>query len=263
MKKEMTQDAFLRKRAERQRKIRRRRLKIFFTLFVVFLMGLSVVLCLTVFFPIENINIKGSEIYTEAKIIKASGIEIGDNLFATAKGTVLKKLKAKLPYIEDIEFERELPGSLTVKVKDAGEYACYFDGKSYYTVSNNGWVLKKEFEAAQNVFTVYGAKVKCKVGTALEFSDENTKELTEKIIMALSSEELLINRIDITDTVTITVNVEDRFEVNLGTANYITEKVKHLASMIDNIAPEKSGKINLSMWTNANTQGTFVEQINE
>ena len=263
MKRDITQDEFLRKRAIRQKKIRRRRLKIFFTFFIIFLLGLSIVLCLTVFFPIENLNAKGSKIYTEAQIIKASGIELGDNLFATAEGTTLKNLKQKLPYIESLEFTRELPGSLMLTVKDAGEYACYYDGKAYYIISNTGWVLKKEYEPPASLFTVSGTKVKCKVGTSIEFTDEEAKQLAEKIIASLKNENVLINTIDISDTVAITLKVENRFEVNLGTANYIPEKIRHLSSMIENISKEKSGKINLSMWTNDNTQGTFIEENNE
>lgn len=263
MKNNATQDAFLRKRAQRQRKIRRRRLKIFFTFFVIFLLALSVVLCFTVFFPIANLNAKGSKIYTESQIVKASGVLMGDNLLATAEGTVLKRLKATLPYIESIELERNLPDSLTIKVKDAGEYACYYDGKSYYTVSHTGWVLKKEYEPPTDLFVIIGAKVKCKVGTEIQFSDDELKLLAEKTANALKQEKININSIDITDTVAISLKVENRFEVNLGTSNFLEEKIKHLGSMIENISPEKTGKINLSMWTNANSQGTFVEQTNE
>ena len=263
MKKNVTQDEFLRKRAERQRKIRKRRLKIFFTLFVVFLLALSAVLCLTVFFPIEELTAKGSALYKSEEIIKASEIELGDNLFALAKGRTLKKIKSELPYIESLEFKRKLPNSLTITVKDADEYATYYDGKAYYTVSKSGWVLKKDYEPPQNILTVIGAKVGCKVGTEIVFKDEERKALAEKTVEVLSEEKLLINSIDVTDKLSIILKVEDRFIVDLGTANFIPEKIRHLASMVENISEEKSGKINLSMWTNDNTQGTFVEESNE
>jgi cell division septal protein FtsQ len=168
--KNVTQDEFLRKRVARQRKIRKRRLKIFFTLFVIFLLGLSVILCLTVFFPIENLTAKGSALYKSEEIIKASDIKLGDNLFAITEGNTLKKIKHKLPYIESVEFKRTLPDSLMITVKDADEYACYYDGKAYYTVSKSGWVLKKEYEPPDNIFTVKGAKVECKVGASIIFS---------------------------------------------------------------------------------------------
>lgn len=263
MNKNIKQDEFLRKRAARQRKIKKRRLKIFFTMFVVFLLGLSVVLCLTVFFPIEKLTAKGSALYKSEEIIKASDIEIGDNLFALTEGNTLKKIKAKLPYIESLKFKRELPNSLTITVKDADEYACYYDGKAYYTVSKSGWVLKKGYEPPENIFTVKGAKVECKVGTAIVFKSEEKRELFEKIITSLDEEKLVINTVDITDRLSIMLRIDNRFDVDLGTANYIPEKVKHLASMVENISAEKTGKINLSMWTNTNTQGTFVQESNE
>ncbi len=263
MNKSITQDEFLRKRAARQRKIRKRRLKIFFTLFVIFLLGFGAVLCLTVFFPIENLNAKGSALYKAEEIIKASDIELGDNLFALTEGNTLKKIKAELPYIESLEFKRTLPDTLIITVKDADEYACYYDGKAYYTVSKSGWVLKKEYEAPKNIFTVKGAKVGCKIGTSIVFKDEENKELAERLIAALSEEKLIINTIDISDKLSIILRVDGRFNVDLGTANYIPEKIKHLASMVENISEEKSGKINLSMWTNTNTQGTFVQETNE
>ena len=263
MNKKITQDEFLRKRAARQRKIRKRRLKIFFTFFVIFLIGLSVVLCLTVFFPIENLTAKGSALYKAEEIIKASDIELGDNLFALTEGGTLKKIRAKLPYIESLKFKRTLPGSLMITVKDADEYACYYDGKAYYTVSKSGWVLKKEYEPPENIFTVKGAKVDCKVGAAIVFKDEENRELTERIVESLSDEKLIINTVDITDKLSIVLRVDGRFNVDLGTANYIPEKIKHLASMVENIPEEKAGRINLSMWTNTNTQGTFVQETNE
>ncbi len=257
------QDDFLRKRIARQRKIRKRRLKIFFTLFVIFLLGLSVILCLTVFFPIENLSARGSQLYKAQEIIKASDIELGDNLFAITEGNTLKKIKSKLPYIESVKFKRTLPGNLSITVKDAEEYACYFDGKAYYTVSESGWVLKKEYENPENIFTIKGAKAECKVGSAVVFKDEEIRELIEKLIATLKEQKLSINTVDVSDKLSITLRIEGRFNVDLGTANYVSEKIKHLASMVENISAEKAGKINLSMWTNTNTQGTFVQETNE
>ena len=59
------------------------------------------------------------------------------------------------------------------------------------------------------------------------------------------------------------VKVENRFEVLLGTQNNLEEKVKHLGGMIREIDPEKQGKINLSMWTLDNPQGTFTQEVAE
>ena len=74
MKKEMPKDEFIKKRVERQKKIRKRRLIAFFIIFIIMLLCAGAVLSLTVFFPIESISIKGSEIYTAEEILEASKI---------------------------------------------------------------------------------------------------------------------------------------------------------------------------------------------
>lgn len=263
MNKNTKQDEFLRKRAARQRKIKRRRLKIFFVSFILFTLAIAVILCLTVFFPINTITVKGSKIYSEKEILKASGITVGDNIFTTSQNVVTKRLKSKLPYIEYAELVRDLQGTLTVVVKDAEEYACYFDGKAYYTVSKSGWVMKKNNLPPEGIFTVSGCKVKCKVGNEIEFEDTEKVLIKEEIINNLLEEKVAVNSIDIKNTLSISLLVEGRFEVNLGNANFIPEKIRHLAAMINNIDENKSGKINLSMWTNDNTEATFIEQTNE
>ncbi len=260
MKKQIPRDEFIRKRMERQRRIRKRRLVIFFIGFIILLLCVGVVLSLTVFFPIEKINISGSKVYIAEEIQKYSGVLVGDNLFTASEDRAEQMLKQKLPYIENVSFSRKLPGTLNIKVTDADEYAVYFKNNYYYTVSKSGWVLSKNAEAPQNLFTVSGIDAKLTVGREAVFNKAEDQELINKIVSALEQNNIKINKIDLSEKISISINCENRFTVNLGNANNIPEKVKHLSGMIKNIDPEKNGKINLSMWTSTNTTGTFVEE---
>lgn len=261
MKNNISNDEFLKKRAIRQKKIRKRRLKIFFTFFVILALLVTAVLCLTVFFPIEKITFTGSKMYSSAELLEASDIEKGDNLFTVPKSKVELRIKKKLPFIEKIEFERKLPSTLKVKVYDAEEYACYFIDNKHYIVSSSGWVLKTVSEKPTNVYTVYGAKAKCKVGSSIEFTDTELKNLTDELAKVLEETKISINSIDVSNTLSITLQIEDRFDVKIGTSNYLSEKIRHLSGMIKEIDESKSGKIDLSMWTNDNSQGTFTPII--
>ena len=82
MKKEVVRDEFIRKRMERQRKLRKRRLIAFFIVFIILLLCVGAVLSFTVFFPIDNISVKGSKIYSSQEILSKCNIGKGDNLFA-------------------------------------------------------------------------------------------------------------------------------------------------------------------------------------
>ena len=260
MKGSLERDEFIRRRVERQRKLRKRRLTVFFIFLIITLLCIGTALSLTVFFPIESLTASGSAVYKSEQIIEVSGIKKGDNLFVISKSDVLDKLKSKLPYIETVELERQLPGSLKIKVTDADEYACVLSENKYYTVSKSGWVLKVSNAAVDNIFEIRGADVKCEVGSQLVFKREEDSELIDRISAAFKQNGIAINFIDISNEVDILIGADGRFTVSLGTSNYTEEKIKHLAGMIEKIPSESEGKINLSMWTTDNTSATFIKK---
>ena len=252
-------DEFLQRRKERQKKARKRRLVGWFIFVMILLLLVGVILSLTVFFPIAKLTFSGSDVYSSSQIADASGIDIGDNLFTVTTEGTLKTLKQKLPFIETVKLERTLPDTLKVIVTDAEKYACYeIDGK-YYTVSKSGWVLEKTAEPSENIFLVKANGVKCKVGSALEFESNLTVEKIESITKYLTAEDISIDYINVTNDVNLAVKVENRFEVEFGTDNYLEAKVKHLKTMINTMEDGVSGKINLSMWNDQNRQATFVQ----
>ena len=258
MKREVVRDEFIKKRMERQRKIRKRRLIVFFIIFIILLLCTGVALSLTVFFPIEKVTVTGSKIYSAEEILKASKISKGDNLFVVNEDKTQIAIKKKLPFIESISFKREIPDTLKITVKDAVEFACYKVGEKYYTVSSTGWVLEENTEMPENLLNIV-CDVRCKVGSEIVFEDATQKELVNSITTAFKEKNINVSLIDVSDS-SIMLKVENRFEVNLGNANYVNEKINHLEGMLKKIPSEKRGKINLSMWTNDNTKGTFIAE---
>lgn len=256
MKRTAENDEFLKKRKARQRRIRKRRMLIGFSLLIVLLAVVGVILSLTVLFPIKSITAKGSERYTAEQIIALSGIKTGDNLFVSSVKT--DALREKLPYIESVKIKRTLPDSITITVKDALPYACYYADGIYYTVSRAGYVLESGEVKPDSLFEIRAGGVKCVLGKEVSFSSEKTEALISEIGGLAEEYGVALNYIDVTDELTVTVKAENRFIVNFGTSNFLQNKFAHLSGMIKNIEETKTGKINLSMWTTENTEGTFV-----
>lgn len=227
-----------------------------FMLFIVLLILVGVILSLTVLFPINNITAKGSVKYTAEQIISSSGIKTGDNLFISSVKT--DDLREKLPYVESVKVNRTLPDSITITVKDAAPYACYYSEGMYYTVSKLGYVLEALEEKPDSLFEIRASGIKCSLGKAVTFSSEKTEALIYEIGGYAEEYGLSLDYIDVTDELAITAKAENRFIVNFGTSNFLSNKFAHLTSMIKNIEETKTGKINLSMWTTENTEGTFV-----
>ena len=154
MKNEPIRDEFLQKRKARQKKARKRRLFISFIALIIALVITALTLCLTVFFPIAKINASGSKIYTDEQIIANSGIKLGDNIFTFNSGRAVDLLKAKLPFIEKVEFSRKLPDTLNIKVTDAKAHFCVLQNGEYFNVSKAGWVLEKVAEKQSDIFEI-------------------------------------------------------------------------------------------------------------
>lgn len=255
------QDAVNKRRKARQRKIRRRRLKITFFIFLIIALITLVIMCFTVFFPVKRINVTGSKLYTKTQIVKASNITTDDNLFVISQKDIEAKIRKTLPYVDNVKLKRVFPDAIILTVTDAKEYAFYNSGDEYNVLSENGYVLKKQGETPQNVFEIVTSGIEGTVGQKAIYKNSAEQELVGKIITELSNKKINIDKIDVSNILKITLSVDNRFTVIIGTDEYLSEKIAHLSGMIDSIA-DRSGKINLSMWTPKNSQGSFVENKN-
>ncbi len=249
------------RRAVRQKKARKRRLKIAFVFFIIIALITVGIMCFTLFFPIKRISVSGSEIYNKSQIIKATQLTTDDQLFAVSEKKIEAELRKSLPYIESVKIKRVIPDALVITVTDAKEQAFYKTGKNYNIISDKGYILKQQTKVPKNMFEIVSSGISGKVGTQVKYKNSAEEVLVGDLISELSKQNININKIDVTNILEITLNVEGRFTVNIGSDEYLSEKIAHLASMIDNIS-DRSGKINLSMWTPKNSQGTFVEEKN-
>ena len=255
---EVNEDVKLR-RANRQKKIRRRRLIISLIILLVMAIIVLAIMCLTIFFPVLNVEAKGSEIYTSGELIDASGINEETNLFTVSEEQIEKTIKEKLPYVDTVTLKRELPDTVKLYVTDAVEYACIQVDEEYFVISESGFVLNKYDEIPQNTFLVNIGIKKCDIGTQISYLDDRAAELSKRIADLLSKSDIKINSIDVSNNVSLTVRVCDRFDVKLGTEENLEKKILHLGGMIKSIG-DRSGQINLSMWSEAQSEGSFVPE---
>lgn len=257
----MQQHEIDKRRKARQKKARRKRLKICFIFFLIAALITLAVMCFTVFFPIKRISVSGSQIYSKAEIIKASGLSTKDNLFVVSEEKLEQNIRKKLPYIDSVSLKRNLPDAVVLTITDAKEYSCIEVAQKYYIISQSGYVLKEQSESPKNVFKIITSGAKCEIGKMIEYKNQAESELVVTLIELLENKNINIDTIDVSNILSLTIIVEDNFIVKIGTDEYLEQKIAHLSSMIDSIGDRK-GEINLSMWTPSNSQGSFVEETN-
>lgn len=249
------------RRKARQKRARRKRLKICFIFFLIASLITLAIMSFTVFFPIKRISVSGSQIYSKAEIIKASGLSTDDNLFVVSEEKIEQSIRKKLPYIDSVSLKRNLPDAVVLTVKDAKEYSCIEVAQKYYIISQSGYVLKEQSESPENVFKIITSGAKCEIAKMVEYKSQVESELVATMVQLLENKGINIDSVDVSSALNLTVNVEDKFVVKMGTDEFLEQKIAHLRSMIDSIGDRK-GEINLSMWTPNNSQGSFVEDTN-
>ncbi len=204
-----------RKRRHRQKRIRLALYTVLLVCFIAVAVGLS----LTVFFNIGQIEVKGSDVYGESDIIKASQIKTGDNLFLVNTNSCEKKITNKLPYIGEAKITRKLPSTLIIECKSTREYAAFDCEEGYILIDENGKVLSTNAtvlrEGVAYITGIY--PVDATLCRTVEFESEETLQNITHILTAVKNADIeKINYLDITDISCVILMYDDRILLKAG-----------------------------------------------
>lgn len=255
----MKQDEFQKRRAERRKKIRRRRMIIGFTVFLCLSAAVFILLSLTILFPVKKIVVSGESRYTNEEIIEASGLGTDTNIFTFSTSDTIKNIEKSLPYLGKIDVERSLPDTVNIKIKsEKSEFATYLVNGVYYAVSEDHFVLNSYAERPKALFLINCENIKCEVGEKVKFEDKKIKEATLLLVDELTKRDISINEITVNNPSSLLAVVENRFEVKFGGVIYLENKVAHLKKTIADQKEDETGRIDLSFWEPPIGQCTFI-----
>ena len=105
-------------RNKRKRKRGKGRLGPLFKLLCAGAVAVALTMGATVFFQVETVAVTGNSRYSQEEIIKATGIQTGDNLFRMNKFQIAHQVLQGLPYVEEITIRRSLPSTIVITVKE-------------------------------------------------------------------------------------------------------------------------------------------------
>jgi len=72
----------------------------------------------TVFFQVETVVVSGNSRYTEEEVVRATGIQVGDNLYRMNKNQIADKVLRELPYTRDLRIRRSLPSTIIITMTE-------------------------------------------------------------------------------------------------------------------------------------------------
>ena len=238
--------------------------------FVVMLAVVAViVLSMIIFFKVKHIEVilpekeDGSRAYyTAEEIIEASGINLDENLLSLSKATVAARIHTALPYVNDIQIKKQLPGTVIITFTEFGvTYAISDESGHWWLMSREGRILEAtEEKEAKNHLYVTGMPIQVpQVGDMLQPASSEGADLSEiaakqkvvqEIIPALEGTTFVkqIDRVDVSTSYDLTLWwAGDRYEIRLGTTENLSYKLQFLqATLENNEVKSRSGIIDLT-----------------
>lgn len=228
---------FIKQRKTRKRFSRFGQVIVFAVLAVVFL-----IICLSVFFRIDSIEIVGTERYGKDDILALVDIEEGYSLYEVSDKD-LEPLVGRLPYIESAKVIRRLPNTLVISVSEVSPtYFCELYGE-YFVLSEDLLVLERRFSgeglSEKGLIEILIPEVdRAVVGKRLEFSEEISKKYVTAYLDALESGRMFeyATAFDLRDRFDLALIAKGIYLVELGNGDELATKFTTVAGMLEHHA---------------------------
>ena len=234
------------------RKRRRGVLKMLIKPLLAVLIIFCLLLGLSVFFQVSEVRVTGNTYYTDEQIIRASGINEGDNLVFLSFGAVTLRMMNQLPYVDEITVTRRAPATVVISVVESSPTAVIAYGDDWYVLGKNCRVLGRTDDAgAATLIEVAGlSPVKPSVGAQLtaEKGESSKLEYLSDLLGQLTRLDMdrQVTRVDLSSLANVSFDYMGRFKVLLGKHQRLEYKLELLATVVESKNAGERGTIDLS-----------------
>ena len=211
------------------------------------------------FLKITDVQITGNVVYSDEEVLAASGLRTGRALLLTRRGAVKKTIESKLPAVEEADVRVLLPGTVKLELREGTGVAAFTmaDGRCML-MSARGKVVGETNDPSAYVLLKGIQPETAGVGETLELETVDTEKLSCVIELLTLLEEhgriQEIRELDVSNLTSIRMNYGDRFQVRLGGADRLEEKLKFMEEILEELSYGETGTIDLSR----DTEGHYI-----
>ncbi len=233
----------------------------------------AVLLGLSIFFRVENIEVSGCSQYTPWQIQQAAGIDAGDQLLTLNIPRAAAKITNQLRYVKTVRIGISLPDTVKIEIVETQvTYALQDQSGLWWLMDSAGKILDPCEEGKEGEHTVItGVNLRNPVAGSPAVALENTTTATDpnggtvpvtvtaaqrldavKNIAANLERNGIIGDVawmDVQSLFEVKLQYLDKFQVLLGDTTQMETKVTYLKSFVDKYEKEKpyeKGNLNLS-----------------
>ena len=229
-----------------------------------------IVLSMIIFFKVKHVSVilptdengETKSYYTAQEVADASGVNLDDNLLSLSKATVAARIYAALPYVNEVQIKKQLPGTVVIRFSEFQvTYGIQDEQGGWWLMSREGRILESADEqSVRGHLTVTGMPIKVP-----ELGDEikpaategaDMSEIANKQKVALDTLEALektsfikqVERVDVSTSYDLTLWwADERYEIKLGTTERLDYKLQYLQTILqEGSINNKSGTLDLT-----------------
>lgn len=217
---------------------------------------------------VPKIYVSGTNKYTSADIVEASGVKAGENLLTLRKSEISGRILEQLPYVVQVRVGIKLPDTVNIEIVETDVvYAMEASDGSWWLIRSDGKVVEKTNGAdAKQTTVISGVKLdNPKVGEQAVAKEPEVEqsESEEQQVQVRASEQLdavlqiLTNlesngvigdvaSIDVTRLNNIELWYADRYQVYLGDSARLDYKVSAMKAAVDEMKTTNRGALDVS-----------------
>jgi len=184
------------RKREKIRKARRRRIRFWVGLALVFAVIDAFAFSISGFFTVDSIEVRGNHRYTAEEIINIAHAVPGHNLlYDPGKQEIVSYLEQN-PYIKSAEVTRKLPSTLVITVVERIQ-ACAFKYDDDFLIMDDEGILLKKTRTEPKITMVRGLIVsKIKLGETVGTENQKLFSNTLKLIKAMNAADMYFVAVD-------------------------------------------------------------------
>lgn len=212
------------------------------------------VLCFAVgfvlyFFRLQHLTFDNLRGYNAEEVYRAINVRRNQFIFTINDLDIEKRLRAKFPYIEDVEVELTLPDTahLIFTEDSARFYTKIYD--EYFVISESMRVLARysspdELDTGLRQITLPAVSYAV-VGHALRFFDVSYQSFLSAFLDTIETSDIYrsVASMDLSNRFDIILNYEDRVQVELGDDENLETRLLFVKSAIDALERDQRGTL--------------------
>lgn len=208
-----------------------------------------VLLLMLVFFRVQHVEVSGNVRYTPEEVAEASGITLGDVLMGVNKTKAASRILTKLPYVEQVEVTKSLPGTVGFALVECQAFVlAKSEVGTKWLLNSQGKVLEKVDDSEESAYPlIQGTLLTMPVaGDPAAFDNPALGDQAMAMAADISAAGLSsqIRTIHVGEKTYL--SYQNRIQVDLGDGSDLPYRLQYLIAALSKLEDNARGTLDLS-----------------